>query len=236
MVSRQIIFVVSAILTCSVQYTVAQDRIFLDKVELIGGLGINLPNSKDWSQYIYDTSNGQATYNTKSKIGHLFGISLIHSLRPKIEFQLKLAYETRNYSEIYSTYDINGILYSESLIYQDNNYITISFTPTFFPINDHSLHFFSGLSYSYLVSSIATGENYVNNQYVGGASINTKDGFESGLIDAVAGFGYLIPLSSKIQGIIRIQGNYGLTKTIDQNNLYLKVNSFFVSLGIRYLR
>ncbi|MBL7846033.1 MAG: outer membrane beta-barrel protein [Cyclobacteriaceae bacterium] len=209
---------------------------FIDKVEAFGGVALDFPNDKGWDTFISNSSNGKTIYESKEKTGYIIGIILIHSLKKRFEIQGRFSLEQRKYFESYVTLDSYGQPYSKSIADQKNNYITFSLVPTYFLLKSNRLHLFSGLSYSYLTKSLAFGETYVNGQYVGSACIDTIDGFEKQVVDALAGVGYFFSLSEKFSCVIRIQGNYGLSNSIMQNNYRLTVNSLSLALAIRYSR
>jgi hypothetical protein len=207
---------------------------FIDKVEVFGGVALNIPNDKGWGNFIFSSSNGQTIYESKEKTGYILGISLIRSMMKRFEIQGRFSLEQRKYFESYITLDFDGDPYSESISDQKNSYLNFSLVPTYFLLKPNRLHIFSGLSYSYLTKSLAYGETYVNGEYVGSVSIDTIDGFEKHVFDALAGVGYVFPLRDKFNCVIRIQGNYGLSNSIMQNYYKLSVNSLSLTLAFQY--
>lgn len=208
----------------------------ISTVEFFGGLALNIPNDKGWDDLTYNGSNGRASYESTARSGHTFGITLIHSITERFELQGRASVEHRKYFESLIGYDYNGAIYSESNGVQKNKYLNCSIAPTYFLSKRHGLHLFSGITYLYLTKSLAIGELYINGQYVGGSHLNTIDGFERIVIDAIAGVGYLFSLSNTFSGAIRIQGNYGLSNSMAENQKNMSINSLSLSLAIRYKR
>jgi hypothetical protein len=209
---------------------------FIGKVEVFGSVAQSFPNDKSWGDFLFKSTNGQTIYESKGRMGYTLGISLIHSIVKKFEVQSKFSFDRKKYFERYMTLDNQGNPYSESVSDQMNNYISFSLVPTYFFAKPERLHLFAGLSYSCLTNSLEFGKNYINGQYVGSASINTINGFEKYVLDALGGIGYLLPLNGKVEWAVRIQGNYGLSNWDMQNNYKLRVNSLSLSLIIRYTR
>lgn len=208
---------------------------FIDKIEIFGGPSINFPDDHGWSEFIFKVSDGRTIEKFESKEGYFVGFGLGHSLGRRFEIQGKFAAERRAYSKTLITLDFNGDIYGESNDEQKSNYLTLAVVPTYFLSGSHKLHIFSGFSYAYITKSLVVGTNYIQGQYVGGASVNTIDG-EKNVMDALIGVGYLFPLKRKVGGAIRIQGNHGLSYTSNQNNQKTSINSISLSLSIRYSR
>jgi len=209
---------------------------FINKVEVFGGAAINFPNVNGWDCFIFNSTNGQQIYESKEKTGHILGISLIHSVTERFDIQGRFSLDQRKYFETDVTFDSNGQPYAKATTDHRNDYITFSLVPTYFFLKPNRLHIFSGLSYLHLTKSLAFGTTYVNGQYVGSASINTIDGFEKHVVDALVGVGYFFPLRLKIDCVIRFQGNYGLSNLISQNKYSVTANSLSLALAIRYGR
>ncbi len=207
---------------------------FIDRVEVFVGGNITYPNSRDWAEFTFNSTDGQTVYSSKAKTGYLIGGGVSHSMSKHFEIQGRFSFEKRTYDESYQTFDGSGDPYGLSETNQGNNYLTLTITPAFYLLKIKGLYIFSGISYYYLTKSLAYGETYINGQFIGSAFINTIDGFEKHIIDAVVGVGYYFPLSKQFNALIRVQSNYGLTSTISENNYTINVNSLSAALSIQF--
>jgi len=208
----------------------------IDKVEAFGGMALNFPNDHGWAEYVFKASDGRTIENANSEMGYFAGIGLVHSMNKRIELKVEFLFEKRLYSTSIDYLDLNGSTTSETERDQRNRYLGISLIPIYFMSDLKRLHFFVGCSYKYLTGSTAYAIYSSAGQPAGGALVNTIDGFEKHVVDALAGGGYLFPVSDEFSGCIRIQGNYGLSYTLNQNNQSLSINSVSLSLAIRYVR
>lgn len=199
---------------------------FINKIEIFAGPGLSFIDDNGWSDFIYDISDQRTIYSYHPKAGSIIGLSLIHSIKQRFELQGKFAIEKRRYDEKIMTFDTNGSLYYESLTTQKNDYLVGSVVGSYSLTKSNRFHFFLGGSVCYLTKSIET--------IIGGGAINTIDGFEKYTFDAVAGIAYLKPLNDRLTGVLRLQGNYVLGYSLDQNNEQLSINSISMTLALRY--
>lgn len=213
-----------------------QPKRLIDKIEVFAAPCLYFPNDHGWSDYVYNGSQGQTIYKAEKKKGYFFGVNIIHSIGKQFELQGRFAFEKRGYYENYVSLDNTGNPYSESEIEQKNNYLTFSLVPAINLLKQNRLQVFTGFTYGFLTKSIAFGKNYTNGQYIGSASINTIDGFKRHVVDALIGVGYFFPFNRNFDGIVRVQGNYGLSYTANQNDQSISINSISFSLAIRYSR
>ena len=213
-----------------------QKKKLVHRIEAFAGTGLNFPNNKGWDDYIMNSSNGHTTYKSERKSGYILGVGIAHSAKKYLEIQGRFSLERKEYLERYTTSDNNGDLYSKTSTDQKNDYLAFSLIPNFFFLESSRLHLFAGLSYLYLTKSVAFGDNYINGQYTGSASVNTIDGFERHIVEALVGVGYLVPVRDKFGCIIRVQGNYGISNSIKQNDYKLSINSLSMALAIQYNR
>ncbi len=207
---------------------------FINKIEIFAGPGLSFLNDNGWSDFIYELSDQRTIYSYHPKTGSIIGLSLIHSIKQRFELQGKFAFEKRRYDERTLELDTNGTLTSESLIAQKNNYLVGSVVASYSLSKSNRFHFFLGGSAYYLKKSLAIASYTTNGQPSGGASVNTIDGFEKYTFDALAGIGYLMPLNDILTGVLRLQGNYALSYSSNQNKQQLSINSISMTLALRY--
>lgn len=203
---------------------------FIDKIEGFVGPSLYIPNDHGWAEFTFSESNGRTIYKASSEMGFHTGINFVHSINNTFEVHGKFSIDKRRYSENRVYLDINGNVTSESQIDQKNDYVVVSLAPAYFLPEFNRLHFFAGVSYAFLTRSLAF------DALSGGTRINTIDGFEKHVVDALAGIGYFFPIREKFSGAIRLQGNYGLSYTLNQNKQSISINGVSLTLAIRYSR
>ncbi len=208
---------------------------FIDKVEVSGGPCLYIPNDHGWAEFVFKGSDGRTIYKANSEIGYQMGLSIVHSINSRFEIQGKFSFSKTRYSENREYLDFNDNVTARSKTDQKNNYLVLSLVPTYF-LFKNKLHVFSGFSYAFLSHSMAYDTDFSAGQSIVQPSINTIDGFRKQVVNALMGIGYCHPISRRIEGTFRIQGEYGLSYTSSQNKQSMTIHNISLSLGIRYSR
>jgi hypothetical protein len=209
---------------------------FISKVELFGGPSLWMPDDHGLAKFLLKSSDGSIIYKAKSEAGYQFGLSLIQSIGKRFEIQGKISKVRVHYSEHETNLDLNGNVFSESILDQRNDQVVLSLIPTYFISNSDRLHIFGGVSYSFLTRSLEYGSYSAGGQSTPQPSINTIDGFEKHVLNALLGIGYCHPVSKRIEANLRIQGEYGLSYTLSQNQANISINGISLSIALRYSR
>lgn len=202
---------------------------FVDRIEIIIGLGLHLPDDNGWSDYIRDNTNG-SSYEIFNKMGYSAGIGFIHSFNQEFEIRGRCLMERKGYKEkdILSGSNIREFEYNTI-----NDYVTLSLTPLY-SFGKSNFHIFLGAFFSRLTKTITTVNEYTNGQRVAMSRIITD--VNENEIGLIGGFGYPFKINRRIQIELQIQGNYGLTDIVDQNGFKLNNNSLLLNISIQYNR
>ena len=205
---------------------------FISKVEVFGGASLWLPNDHGWADYQTKSSDHQLVSKFKSETGYQFGLGFTHVISKRFELQGKVSKVRVHYSELQRFFDVYGQPTSVSVFDQKNDQIVLSLIPSYFFSDKNRLHIFGGLSYSFLIRSMDYGIYSTG----GHASINTINAFEKHVINALLGVGYCYPINKKIEASLRVQGEYGLSDTLNGNGERISVNGISMSMAVRYFR
>lgn len=165
--------------------TMYQKRL-IDKIELVTGLGLFLPNDHGYSEYIKNTSQGTETFETQKKVGYSIGLGLIRSVSKHFELRGRILFEGKGYVQT----DVS--IYTDVKMFVDdfsNNYVTYSILPTIL-LDRNKLNVFAGVFYSQLTKSTFVSTEYLNGQIQSSHLLTgVVASYESGI---VGGFGYAI--------------------------------------------
>jgi len=205
----------------------------ISKVELFGGPSLWIPNDHGWAEFLLKLSDDQIIYKAKSETGYQFGLSLVQSISKRFEIQGKILKVRVHYSSQETNLDVHRNFSSKLEFDQRNDQIVLSLVPTYFLSDKNRLHIFGGLSYAFLTRSL----EYATYSFAGPQpALNTIDGFEKRVINALLGVGYCHPISKRIETSLRIQGEYGLSYTSSQNQQNISINGVSMSVALRYSR
>jgi hypothetical protein len=209
---------------------VQERKKFIDKVEVFGGPSLWIPNDHGWAEYQTKSSDHQMISKFQSEAGYQFGLGFTHVINKKFEIQGRVSKVRVHYSERETFFDVYGQLTSVWTFNQKNDQIVLSLLPSYFFSDKNRLHVFGGLSYSFLTRSV----QYVSSSTGGYGSAKTINGFEKHVINALLGVGYSYPISKRIAANLRVQGEYGLSDTLNENKERISVNGISTSIGLRY--
>lgn len=208
----------------------------IDKVEILVGPNLNIPNDHGYSKYISATpTQYPMTDIYKSKIGYFGGIGLIHSFGKRFELSGRILWERKGYYENQTNAVPNRTRLSK---YDERiDYATVSLIPRLYLGKKKQWHFIVGASYSKLLKVYETYTEYINgqlNQHF--SSTNTRPDIKNYSVDVIAGIGYSLLLIPRISLAIQLTDNYGLVDVINVNQLKVTNQSINLSLILIYHR
>jgi hypothetical protein len=206
---------------------------FVDKVEILIGPNLIIPNADSWTAF-YNNSSPGSTYIIQQKIGLSAGVGLIRSIGGRFEIQGRFLWERKGYLDRYATKGDSGKVYQSDNNFK-NDYVTISLVPIYFLGARRKVHVFSGISYSLLTKSRDFAEQYVNGQLMS-KGIIILDNTAPYDINVLVGLGYFYSLGKKTGINFRIQGNMGLTDSVNANKYIVRSNSIILFAGLRLVR
>lgn len=200
----------------------------IDKIEVFAGQGLYLPDDHGWAESTFRESDGRSVYKANPEKGYMYGLSLMHSINARFEIHGKFSFSKSKYSEDRAYLDVKGNVRVEAKSLQRNDYFVVSLVPTYFVSAKKRVYIFSGLSCSFLNHSVE--------YYAGWPGVNTIGGFNRQVVNVQGGVGYSYPINNRIEGSLRVQGEYGLSYTLHQHQESISVNGMSLLLAVRYLR
>lgn len=205
---------------------------FFDKVEFVMGPGLCLPNDHGYSEYIKNISSGSHTFGLESKIGYSVGVGFIHSVSKLIEIHGRILYEGKGY--IQNDFVVaSGDTYKFTSDYK-NSYTTIAVMPTVVFGKKNRFHTYLGGYYGHLTNSTFTSTEYLNGQIQSIQQvIGNTSSYEGGIL---TGVGYSTFVKKMISIDLQIQGNFGLTNMINDNQIKITSNCLMFIVALKYYR
>ncbi len=239
--TRSLIFLLRVTLTLILQQGLSQTvdtdlekyrpKRFIDKVEVLLGPGLMLPDDHGWSSFVQNNIPFH-TFTIESKVGYSVGIGLIHSLNRNFEMSCRLLLERKGYIE-------ENILTgsgTENRFVSDhqNDYVSVVALPVYKLGKRRLFQVFAGVNYSYLTSTLFTSTQYLQGVIVSqGKLIGGAKSYE---LSVVSGLGYSINLGLKTALNFQIQYNLGLTDIINENGERISCNALYFFVGLKYKR
>lgn len=203
---------------------------FIDKVEIIVGPSITFPNGSDQSAF----NNPRISTGYYAKGGYLFGVGLIHSIG-KFELRSRILWNQKGY--VQKLWDNEPTGQFEFINETKNNFLSINLTPVLFFGKKNRFHVLLGVSYSQLINSESIQTLLLDGktQSVFRTTNASSQGINNQLVEVIAGFGCLVYSKNKKEISATMQGDFGLTDTVNQNGTIIRNRSLNLIVALKII-
>jgi hypothetical protein len=228
-----IIFLASSKLIAQDKSDVAKliPKKFIYKVELLAGPNITFPNGSDNASF----NNPRISTGYYPKAGYLIGIGLTHTIE-RFELCLRILSEQKGYTQ--KLWDNEPSSLFEFTNDTKNNFLSFNFIPTLSLGKSKRFNVLMGIKYSHLNNSESIQTRILNGktQSVFRTTNASNQGISDQLVEAIAGFGYLVYAKNKKEVSATIQGDYGLTNMVNQNGTTIRNSSLNLIIAFKIIR
>jgi hypothetical protein len=202
---------------------------FIDKIELVVGPSLNIPNDHGWAEYVRNRPGDKVTDEVKNKIGYFVGLGLTHSIGKRFEVTARLLYDRKGYKEESTG---NNSFYTIDYRY---DYFTLVAQPRLQLGKSKKIHVFAGGSFGLLNQSKFEDITYFNGQLVN-INISAYDVYAKKYdVNLCLGLGYQLNLNNTKSLLFQLQGNHGISDTKNTNvSNGLRITSQSVILSIAF--
>jgi hypothetical protein len=203
---------------------------FIDKIELVVGPSLNIPNDHGWAEYTVNSSGSRFTEVVKNKIGYFVGIGLAHSIGKRFELTARVLYDRKGYKEE------SASQYSQTKIDYKYDYVTLAVQPRYHLGKAKKFHVFVGGSFGILTQSKFEDRFFDNGQLVN-INISAYDiDAQKYDVNLCAGLGYCLNLSNRNSLLFHLQGNQGVLDITKANLKRVTSKGFSFSIAFRHNR
>jgi hypothetical protein len=203
---------------------------FIDKIELVVGPSLNIPNDHGWAEYAISSSGGRSTDVAKTKVGYFVGLGFTHSIGKRFELTGRVLYDRKGYKQE------SASQYSQTKVDYKYDYLTTAVQPRYHLGKAKKFHVFVGGSFGILTQSKFEDRFFDNGQLVN-INLSPYD-LDANKYDVnlSAGLGYNFRLNTTKSFLLQLQGNHGFLDVKNINGKKITSQSLTLSIAYRHSR